>query len=154
MTKKRKVNIALTITSIVLSILALIGVVVGIHNDRTTEKVVATDYSIGAINETGKIIESKQSAYLKDMHSTDGLKIELEEETATITYKVVFYNEDGEYISTTDALESDFDAETIPETATQFRVVVTPYAVDGEPVELSIFNVSKYTSQLEISYNV
>lgn len=150
--KNKKLNIILTITSIVLSVLALVGVIVAMHKDNTTKNANSFMYEIGAINESGKVIESKQSAYLKDMQNVDGLKIELDEETATITYKVVFYNEDGEFVSMTESLDADFDAN-IPETATQFRVVITPLAVDGEPVELNFFNVMKYVSQLEVEFN-
>lgn len=151
--KNKKTSIILTITAIVLSVLALAGVMVSMYKSNSTTKVNSSMYTIGAINETGKVVESRQSAYLRDMQKIDGLTIELDEETATITYKVVFYNEDGEFVSMTESLDADFDAETIPETATQFRVIITPYAVDGEAVELNIFNVGKYVNQLEVSFN-
>jgi len=151
--KKKKINIILTITSIVLSVLALAGVMVALHKDNTTKTATTTMFSIGTINETGKVVESKQNAYLKDMQTTDGLQIELDEETATITYKVAFYDEEGAFVSMTEALETDFDAENIPENATQFRVVITPLAVDGEAVELNIFNMAKYVNQLEVTFN-
>lgn len=151
--KSKKANLIMTITAVVLSVLALAGVIVAMHKDNTTAKTNATMFTTGAITETGKIVESKQSAYLKDMQTTDGLKIELDEETATITYKVVFYDEEDKFISMTESLDADFVAENIPENATQFRVVITPLAVDGEAVELSIFNMAKYVNQLEVEFN-
>lgn len=152
--KKSKLRFGLTILSLFLSIATLISVCVGLHNITTSTKdVVKTDYAIGTINETGKIVESKQSLYMKDAENVDGLTIEIDEETATITYKVAFYDADGKFISITESQENDFDTTNIPETADTFRVVITPYQVDGENVELNIFNMSKYTSQLDVSYN-
>ena len=151
--KKGKVKWWLTITSVILSIATLVAVCVGLGNIADTKNVSKSDYAIGTINETGKIVESKQSAYMKDAETIDGLVIDIDEETATITYKVAFYDEDGNFISMTDAQETDFDTANVPENADTFRVVITPYAVDGENVELNIFNVSKYTSQLDVSYN-
>ena len=149
--KSKKTNLILTITAVVLSVLALAGVIVSM-NKSNLKTASMTSYSIGAINDAGKVIESKQSAYLRDMQTINGMSITLDEETATITYKVAFYNEDGEFVSMTESLDADFDATNIPETATQFRVVITPLSVDGEAVELNIFNFSKYTNQLEVSW--
>lgn len=151
--KKGKLKWLLTIVSVVLSIATLVAVCVGLNNLADTKSVNNGDYSIGAISETGKIVESKQSAYMKDAESVDGLTIDIDEETATITYKVAFYDEDGNFISMTESMESDFDANNIPENADTFRVMITPYQVDGENVELNIFNMGKYTSQLDVSFN-
>lgn len=152
--KKSKIKWLLSIASVVLSVITLVALVVGLNNLTTDTKSVSNnDYAIGTINETGKIVESKQSAYMKDAETIDGLTIDIDEETATITYKVAFYDEDGKFISMTDAMSEDFDATAIPETADTFRVVITPYQVDGENVELSIFNMGKYTSQLDVSFN-
>jgi len=151
--KKNKLKWWLTLTSIVLSVATLVAVCVGLGKIGDTKNVSNSDYAIGTINETGKIVDSKQSAYMKDAETIDGLVIDIDEETATITYKVAFYDEDGKFISMTESQESDFDATNIPENADTFRVVITPYQVDGENVELNIFNMSKYTSQLDVSYN-
>lgn len=151
--KKGKIKWWLTITSVILSIATLVAVCVGLGNIADTKKVDTNDYAIGTIAETGKIVESKQSAYMKDAESVDGLVIDIDEETATITYKVAFYDEDGKFISMTESQETDFDTANVPENAETFRVVITPYQVDGENVELNIFNMGKYTSQLDVSYN-
>ena len=152
--KKTRLKWLLTIGSAVLSVVALVGVCFGVSNLAKTKSVNNGDFAVGTIvAESGKIVESKHSAYMKDAENVDGLTIDIDEETATITYKVAFYDEDGKFISMTETMDEDFDATNIPENATQFRVVVTPYQVDGENVELNIFNMSKYTSQLEITYN-
>ena len=151
--KKNKLKWLLTIGSAILSVIAVVGLVIGLSNIADTKNVSNSDFAIGTINETGKIVESKQSAYMKEAETVDGLSIEIDEETATITYKVAFYDEDGNFISMTESLGSDFDATTIPENADTFRVVITPYQVDGENVELNILNVGKYTSQLDVTFN-
>ena len=152
--KKTRLKWLLTIGSAVLSVVALVGVCFGVSNLAKTKSVNNGDFAVGTIvAESGKIVESKHSAYMKDAENVDGLTIDIDEETATISYKVVFYDEDGKFISMTETMDEDFDATNIPENATSFRVVVTPYQVDGEDVELNIFNMAKYTSQLEITYN-
>lgn len=151
--KKGKIKWFLTIMSVVLSIATLVAVCVGLNNlTQTTKNVDRNDYAIGTIAESGKIVESKQSAYMKDAESVHGLTIEIDEETATITYKVAFYDEDGKFISMTEEMETDFESTNVPANAVTFRVVITPYQVDGENVELNIFNLGKYTSQLDVSF--
>lgn len=150
---KSKLKWVLSIVSIVLSVITLVALCVGLGNLAKTETLGNTDYGIGTINETGKVIESRQSAYTKNDYSTDGMIVELDEETATITYKLAFYDKDGKFVSMTEALDKDFDTTNIPSSATTFKVVITPLAVDGEPVELNIFNVGKYTSQLKVTVN-
>lgn len=152
--KKSKLKWIITLVSLFLSIATLVAVCVGLGNlNEKTENVSRSDYKIGTITETGKLADSKQHAYMKDAETIDGLVIDIDEENATITYKVAFYNEDGEFISMTESMETDFDSANIPESATSFRVEITPNEVDGEKVDLNIFNLSDYTSQIEITYN-
>ncbi len=148
--KKSKLKWALSIVSIVLSVITLVALCVGLGNLASTKTLGNSDYAIGTINEDGKVVDSKQSAYTKNTYKTEDMSIDIDEETATITYKVAFYDKDGKFVSMTEALDEDFDTTNIPETATEFRIVVTPLAVDGEAVELNIFNVGKYTSQLDV----
>lgn len=150
--KKNKLRWALTIGSICLSVITLIAVCVGLGNVSKTKTLKNSDYAVGSINASGKIIESKQNAYTKDAYSVDGMIIEIDDD-ATITYKVAFYDEKDAFVSMTDSKSADFDATEIPATAKTFRVVVTPNQVDGEPVELNLLNMNKYVSQLAITYN-
>lgn len=150
---KSKLKMALSIISVILSIITIVALFVGLGKLADTKTLSNSDYSIGTINESGKIVESKQSAYSKDTYSVDGMSIELDEETATITYKVAFYDKDGKFVSMTDTLDADFNTANIPETAETFRVVITPLAVDGEPVELNILNVGRYVGQLKVTFN-
>ena len=152
--KKNKLKWLLTIGSAVLSVVALVGVCFGFSNLAKTKSVNNGDFAVGTIvAESGKIVESKHSAYMKDAENVDGLTIDIDEETATITYKVAFYDEDGKFISMTETMDEDFDATNIPSNATLFRVIVTPYPIDDTNVELNVFNMGKYVSQLDITFN-
>ena len=146
---KRKGKIALIVISVILSLVSLVATIVGFSNLATTRTIKATDYAIGTINETGNIVDSKKSTYLKDMVTIEDMEITIDED-AQITYKLVFYDEEEKYISTTESLAKDYDVSTTPENAKYFRVVITPNQVDEEDVKLNFFNVRKYTNMLEI----
>ena len=150
--RKEKAKWLLTIGAVVMSAVALVSSLFGLSKNETTENVTNSMYAVGTINETGKIVESKKSAYMKNAQTTEDLTIDIDEETATITYKVVYYDEDEKFLSITESLSEDLDSTTIPENAEYFRVVVTPNQVDEEDVTLNAFNKSKYTSQLDITF--
>ena len=153
--KKSKLILWITIISFIMSAVMFGAFVVGLTrpDEDNTDTVGTFGYSLGTVDESGKVVESKKSAIQKEMQTVSGMDIQLDEETATVTYKVVFYDENKDYISTTESLSADYDAELTPENAKFFRVIITPYQVDGEDVELSVWNMSKYTKQLEVSYN-
>ena len=152
--KKGKVKTLLVVLSFLMSLLTTVSVIFALTNDKkTTENVGSLDYVLGTIDENGKMVDSKKSIVMEDAETVDGLTIDIDEEVATISYRVVFYDEEGAYISTTNMLETDYEATSTPEGAETFRVVITPYQVDGEDVTISFFGVSKYAKQLDITYN-
>ena len=148
--KGNKFKWVLSIVSILLSLATLIGVIVGVNNMADTSTLSQTDYHIGTINETGKIIESKKSVY-SDMTTIEDMEITLAE-NSNITYKVVFYDEEEKFVSATETLETDYDTTANPENAEYFRVVITPNQVDGEDVTLNIFNMGKYTKMINVEF--
>ena len=148
--KSNKLKWILTIVSVVLSLATLISCLFAFGNMAETKSLSVTDYQIGTINESGKIIESKKSIY-SDMVTTEDMEITLDED-CQITYKVVFYNEDEDYISMTDTLENDFNTTAIPENAEYFRIIITPNQVDGEDVIVNLFNVGKYTNMVNVEF--
>ena len=153
--RKEKFKWIVMILSFVMSAVMFCTFIFGIVNNSstsTTATLSASDYAIGTIDEeSGKILESKKSAYTKQMYDIADVKITLDEETATVTYKVAYYDEDEKFISVSEELSEDYIL-TAPENAKYFRLVVTPYMVDGEDVSISIFNKSKYVKQLEVIY--
>lgn len=152
-TKKEKAKWWLTIGAVVLSVVALVGAIIGLTKNITTTKLGSTDYAIGSVDSTGKVIDSKKSVYSKDLNTTDNLTIDIDEDTATITYKVAYYDENEKFVSMSEAMSKDLDTTSIPSTAEYFRVIITPNQVDGEDVTLNIFNMTKYTSQIEVSFD-
>ncbi len=151
--KSDKFKWILTGLAMVLIIGILVSVCVSLNNLHTTRNVGRSDYAITSISATtGKNVDSKQHIAMKDAKTVDGLEITLGE-NAQITYKVAFYDEDGKFVSMTDAQSEDFDNTNIPATAKTFRVEITPNQVDGKDVTITIWNIGNYTSQITIVYN-
>ena len=151
----RKTRTTLIIVSIIMSAVALVSAVFGLFTPtvaKDTDTVGRFDWVIGTINDTGKAVESARSIYTKDMMDVNKMAIDISDDDAIITYKVVFYDEEKEFVSMTDALSADYDVETLPEGANYFRVLVTPVMVDEEPVEINFFNMAKYSNQIEITF--
>lgn len=149
--KNDKLKWWLTFGAITLLAIMVISLCVSIGNSQTTTTLSNSAYHIGTINtETGAIVDSKQNLY-SDMKTTENMVIEIDD-NAQITYKVVFYDENNDFVSATTSLSADFDNEEIPATATQFRLVVTPNQVDGENVTLNIFNMSRYIDMLNVEF--
>ena len=151
--KKDKFKWILTGLAMVLIIGILVSVCISVNKLHTLQNVTNSDYEITSISSTtGKNVDSKLHIAMKKAKTVDGMKIKFGND-AQITYKVAFYDEDEKFVSMTDALSEDFDTSKIPATAKTFRVEITPNQVDGKDVELTVWNMSKYASQLEISYN-
>ena len=154
--KRSKAKWIILVLSFIMTVIMFGSFVNGLiveRASRTTDTLSASEYSIGTIDSTsGKILESKKNAYTKDMYKLEGVKISLNAEIAPGTYKVAYYDEDGKFLSMSDELTASYDAEA-PEGAVYFRVLVTPYQVDGEDVTLTLLNKSKYVNQLEVIYN-
>lgn len=121
------------------------------NSTQTTTKLTTTSYHIGSLDTTtGNIIESKKNIY-SNIEQTKDLDIDLKD-NATITYKVAFYDEDEKFISITTSQSTDFDNTNIPSTAEYFRVLITPFQIDGEDVEVTIWNLNKYSSMITVEY--
>ena len=147
---RNKTKFTLLTTGLLIVGLLIASLFAKIDGMQATRKLTANDYNIGAVSvESGKVIESKQN-YYSDMFELDGAEIKVEED-ATASYKVFFYDEDKNFIEATDTLTQDLDADSIPESAKYFRVMVTPALVDGEPVECKVLNMSKDISQISIT---
>ena len=150
--KTNKFKLAVVSIGLVLVSAVVTALCFGFANLNTTKNVSAGAYDIGTIDSTtGKYVASEKSIYMEEMQTVEGLTIEVDED-AQVTYRVAYYNEDKVFISMTDALSGDLDAETIPESASYFRVIITPNAVDGEDVKISILNASSYANQITVSY--
>ena len=152
-TKRSKTSLVVSVVALLLSVLTVLGIAIGFGNSKiTSTKLNSLDYKNGAISELGKVIESNESAVLKEIKTVKDMVIELDEETATITYKVAFYDEEGKFLGMSEESSSDFDEANILEGATHFNLMITPNTVDGEAVKLDLFNRGKYVNQLKVSF--
>ena len=152
MSKSKKMRI-ITIISFVMSVVMFGAFLFGIFNKPSeTTEIGLLDWGIGSVDSTtGKAVESYKSIYTKDLATVNGLEITVEDD-ATLTYKVIFYDEDKGFVSATEALDDDLDATSIPETAKYFRICVTPNQVDGEDVKVNAFSLNKYAKQLNVTF--
>lgn len=117
-------------------------------NRTTTATLFGTAYAVGTLDDNGKVAESKENIYTKDLISVDGLKITVKEK-ADVQYKLYFYDADKAFVSASEEwLTADFEG-TIPETAKYVRVVIDPI----EDNEVSVFEVLGYANQLTVTYN-
>ena len=149
---RTKKSTIISIVAIILSIVAFSTVIFGIGGNDDTKTVNSMNYTVGSIDAEGKAIDSKLAIFTKDKSTVEGLEITIVDEP-TITYQVFFYDEDGNFVSATESLAEDFDATTIPEGASTFRILITPVEVDGEAVEITVLNKSNYAKQLEVTFN-
>ena len=151
--RKNKARWALTLITFFMTIIMFSTFIFGIINKSSeTADVGLLGWSVGNVGADGKIVESKESIYTRELNLVEGMEITYADE-ATVKYKVVFYDEDKNYISTTEDISKDYDSTSTPETAKYFRVIVTPRQVDGENVKINSFTAFKYANQLEIVYN-
>ena len=135
-----------------MSVVALLSATFGIFGNKGEDvnEVGRFDWVLGTVNEDGKMVDSKQNIVTEALYELTGAEIAIDKD-ANVTYKVVFYDEDKNYVSMTEALDADFDATKIPEKAVYFRVIVTPSEVDGEAVKINPLFINKYAKQLEIT---
>lgn len=153
---RKKSNVWKVIFTILIIILVIsgIGVLYNHFNNNVDEEgrvKISLNYKIGGLNAEGKYEETKQSIYTKDAFKCEGLNI-LYDFDSTITYKVFFYDNSGNYISSTESLEADYKDE-IPSDAYYARIVITPIWTEGtddNDKEINIFQIYKYAKQLTV----
>ena len=135
----------------VLGVATLIGAAATINHFKADEDglvKVHLSYDIGGLDSNGEYEETDASIYTKNAFEADGLKVEVDFDS-TINYEVFFYNQYGDFIKSTGALEKNFDAD-IPLNATHARIEITPQEdEDG----IKWYEKSGYASQLTIKVN-
>ena len=149
----RKTNLVLV--SCILSVVALVSAIFGIFTPalpKDTGTLGRFDWEIGNINAEGKVVESFTHIYSKDLVDVNKMNIDVSDDSTTLTYQVVFYDEDKTFVSMTEELWVDFDGADVPEDAKYFRVVVTPIEIDNAPVQINFFNMAKYINQIEVTF--
>lgn len=149
------------ILSVVLVGALLIGSVVGVTSllNKDTKKIPSWAFGVGGINEQGNHVESKTSIYTKDMFECQGLSIEPDFE-ATGTYKVFYYDQNKNFIDSTDELKAEDGVYNKADTyvfAKYARIMITPGIPtdeDGNEVEdfkIRFYEVSGYVNDYSIT---
>ena len=99
--RKNKARWAITLITFFMTIIMFSTFMFGIINKSSeTANVGVLGWAIGNVGDDGKIVESKESIYTRQLNLVDGLKITYDDE-ATVKYKVAFYDEDSEYLPRT-----------------------------------------------------
>ena len=128
---------------------AVIGLAIKLDRQTTTTTIGGEAYSVGLIDEAGENKEGDTAIYLRNAVTTDGFKAELKDDAA-VTYKLFFYDGEGEFISASAELSADFDG-SIPENAESVRIMITP--TEDEDGKVSLTEVLGYAAQLVITVN-
>lgn len=156
---KRKTNLKQVLT-IVLVALVVFGAIVGIVKLVDDDHVVlSTAFAKGNLV-SGLHQDSDKHIYLKDEIAITNLKVERDFD-AKVSYKIVFYDENKEYIAETEALTTNWDIKDhgndFVASSGQFdgakycRIVIEPTA--DEDGKISAFEVLEYAGQLTITYS-
>lgn len=152
MAKANGNKVATVVLSVVCGVMAVVlsGVIVKMTRDEKTKDVGGwTQYEIGLLNETdGEEVKGTTSIRTKKFITTDGFKVEVIDD-ASVTYTLVFYDEDKKFLSASTDLTGDFDGTATPEGAKYVKVEITP---KNDP-EVSWTEIGGYEKQLTITVN-
>jgi hypothetical protein len=103
------------------------------------------NYQIAGVNEEGAVESSDKSSLVSSLVEVDGLEITVED-NAKASYVVHYYDEDKEYISSSDVLDVDYALEA-PENAKYARIEIVP----NDDNYITIFEKAEYASQINVN---
>lgn len=120
------------------------------ENRVETKTIGATSYQVAVYDiDTGKIDKADTEHILSDLITVDGLSIKTSEDS-NINYTLHWFNEDKDYLSSSEALADDF-AGNVPDGAKFVRIEIDP--VKDEDGVVSLFELPGYVAQLEVTVN-
>lgn len=149
-------QVGLIVLIVIIGIGAIAGLSALVEGDRT---VMGTAFAKGNLDASGKFVESDVHLYLKDAIEINNLKVERDFD-AGVSYRIVFYNKNMEYVGETESLQGNWD---IADHKAEFetdgnfdgakfaRIVVSMPEAD-ENGKISSTEVLKYAGQLKITY--
>ena len=145
MTKSKKSKIALIIVGILVLIMA-VGLCVRMGSSQTYTKLSATDYEVGALDNTGAFTKNAGSFVSKDFYDVNGLSVKVDED-ADLSYQLYFYDAEENFISATNNFGVTYNG-VIPENAELFKIVINPTNDD----DISTFDIINYGSDVEVRF--
>ena len=148
--RSNNVKWVITFVLIAMLIVSVVFVFVKLNKDEKTKTLGANSftYAIGLLDAEGEYEQGTSSIYMKDFVSVDGLTVEVDED-ATVKYKVFFFNEDKEYIGSSDEDLSEDFAGTIPTDAEYFKIMITP----TNDAEVSWTEIGTYAGMITVTVN-
>lgn len=152
MNKKWK-NIGLSVLGLLVVIGGASAIASAVNKEDDTGLIeIHPDYAIGSLQDnTGKYVESDLTLYTEEAFECYGLQIKPNFDSK-VQYQIFFYNELGNFVSSTDLLEGSYNEE-IPAFATHARLELTPIWTEDVKEEDRIikwYNKFKFTNELEI----
>lgn len=137
----------------VLSVTVVFGAIGGLATmfGGESEKISASEFSRGGLDENGDYVSTKQSIYTKDMFNCIGLRVVPDFECNS-TYDVYYYDYNGNYIDSRLGLEGIYD-EDFP-LAQAARIVIHPEIpedTDSEEFEIGYFEVYDIAKDFKIT---
>ena len=145
MFKKKTGKIALIVVGILVAIMA-IGLCVRMGSSQTYTTLSATDYQVGALDETGAFMKNPGTFVSKDFYDVDGLTVKVDE-GSELSYKIYFYDAEENFISATNSFGVTYNG-TIPADAELFKIVINPINDD----DISTFDIINYGSDVEVRF--
>ena len=149
-------QVGIIVLVVIIGLGAIAGITALVDGDRT---VLGTAFAKGNLDASGKFVESDTHLYLKDAIDINNLKVERDFD-AGVSYRIVFYNKNMEYVGETESLQGNWDiADHEEDFATEgnfadaefARIVVSMPEAD-ENGKISSTEVLKYAGQLKITY--
>ncbi|MBQ8908993.1 MAG: hypothetical protein IJY90_01725 [Clostridia bacterium] len=135
-----------------LACLTIVGAIVGLsalfRKSEETTKVINPTYAVGGLTDDGKYKETEESIYTKDAFECQGLDVDLDFRS-NISYRIFFYDNENDFLSSTAKLTSNYDEETTPMLARYARIVITP----NDDTKVSWYEKGGYAEQLTIRVN-
>lgn len=145
MLKTKTGKITLIIVGILVLIMA-VGLCVRMGSSQTYTTLSATNYEVGALDETGKFTKNAGSFVSTGFYDVEGLSVKVDED-ADLSYQLYFYDAEENFISATNNFGVTYNG-TIPEDAELFKIVITPTNDD----DISTFDIIKYESDVEVRF--
>lgn len=144
---KFKLNGTLATIFSVIAIALSGGAIARQFSNEDTKEVSVFAYTVGALDEEGKIDKKDKSCMVTDKFDADDLvSIEIDED-ADLTVSIAWFDEDGGFISTSAVTSGE--KPTAPSGAKKFRVEIE--ATGDEDGEISMFEKTAYAKLVKVT---
>ena len=107
-------------------------------------KTIHPSFEVGALGTDGKYVKDEEKLYTKDAFRCDGLQVKLDFDNE-ISYKIYFYDDVGNFVSSTDTYAEGVDVRV---NGTYARVEITP--TNEDVGEINWFEKNVLSNQLTI----